>query len=166
MTPRRRELLSRYADLAVRYRVYRVPGALEVDETSFVEIHRRRVFFDEVVLVTYHRFRRRLALALAGVIAAGFLLLTAVIAAQGEPAVAAWVGLPGAAVALTVVLLEAVPWHAVTVFGLRTKARIVVRFRERRARALFAALCRDVAAAQRPGAPAPPAVEPPPPAVE
>lgn len=149
MTPRRRRLLGRHADVATRYRVYQVPDAVEVDEVTMVEIRRRRVFFDEVVLVTYHRFRQRATIAFLALAALPFLALGAVVLAQRETTMAAWFAGIGLVFAVPALLYAAVPAHAITVYGLRTSARIVVRFRGRRAREIFATLCREAAAAQR-----------------
>lgn len=148
--PPRKKLLGRHADLATRYRVYEIPGGLEVQERSFVEIHRRRVFYDEVVLVTYHRFRQPLTIAAAALLGGVPLLIAGAILAAGGSSLAAGVlALLGAPFSALAVLYAAVPWHAVTVHGMRARARLVVRFRARRARDLFARLCREIAAAQR-----------------
>ncbi len=55
MTVARRTLLGRGSTLSSRLRVFRTPDAVEVDEIEGYDVTRRRVRFDEVLLVTYHR---------------------------------------------------------------------------------------------------------------
>jgi hypothetical protein len=145
----RRKRLSRDADVATRYRVYEVPGGLEVEELSFVEASRRRVFFDEVVLVTYHRYRPVAAIVVAAVFALLFAFCAAVLREPAGLRVAAGFAALGGLFGLVLVALLVNPYHAITVFGLRNRARIVRRLSGRRAREIYARLCREVEAAQR-----------------
>src|SRR5262249_31203720 len=55
--PRRRVFLGRDSTWAERIRVYRTDEALEVVYVSSFQLTMRRVFFDEVQLVTLHRSR-------------------------------------------------------------------------------------------------------------
>lgn len=150
MTARpRRKRLSRDADVATRYRVYEVPGGLEVEELSFIEASRRRVFFDEVVLVTYHRYRPVAVIVAAALFAALFAFCAAVLREPAGVRVAAGFAALGGVFGLLLLVLVVNPYHAITVFGLRNRARIVRRLSGRRARELYARLCREVEAAQR-----------------
>jgi len=145
----RRKRLSRDADVATRYRVYEVPGGLEVEELSFMEASRRRVFFDEVVLVTYHRYRPVSAVVVAAVFALLFALCAAVLREPAGAQVAGGFAALGGLFALLLAVLLVNPYHAITVFGLRNRARIVRRLSGRRAREIYARLCREVEATQR-----------------
>ncbi len=55
MAPPRRIHLGTRTGLSFVHKVYRTPHAIEVDEMEGVDVTRRRVLFDEVLLVTYHR---------------------------------------------------------------------------------------------------------------
>lgn len=146
-----RALLCSHRRGAVAQRAYETPLAVEVDAGSRYEVSRRRVFFDEVRLVTLHRERR-----------IGYLLGTGV----GALALSAlWVSLargPGdlwrlylfmwAITALPLLiafgLRLALGVDVVTVQGRRTRAELRFAFRKQRARQVFERLCRRVREAQ------------------
>ncbi|HYH47320.1 MAG TPA: hypothetical protein VEG34_16690, partial [Thermoanaerobaculia bacterium] len=52
-----RRYLGRAQSLSERVRTYWTAEALEVDRADNYEIRRRRVFFDEILLVTLHNTR-------------------------------------------------------------------------------------------------------------
>lgn len=137
--------------LAERMRVFRIPDALEVDSSDHFEIYRRRVFLDEVLLVTLHKgwggglypwvigVLAFLSACTAGILFAvpeveeirnGFLIATA-------------------ALVLLAVATVFIPAWTVTVYGRRTRARMRYRFREEKARAVYAEVCAAAAAAQQ-----------------
>lgn len=160
-----RVFLGSMLGVGERMRVFRTPDALEVDSSDHYEIQRRRVFLDEVQLVTLHRglgggvypwVLGGLTL-LFGFIAAvlfavpdsteirnGFLLATAVLAALA-------------------VASGFLPAWTVTVYGRRTRARMRYRFREAKAREVYAEICAAAAEAQQAlAARQPPPPQPPP----
>jgi len=51
----KRTRIGRDSNFATRQLVYRTPVGIEVDELDHFEIVRKRVFYDDVLLVTYHR---------------------------------------------------------------------------------------------------------------
>lgn len=152
-----RTLLGKISGMASRKRVYLVDGALEVDEIESYVGTRKRVFFDEVVLVTHDR-RRRLP-TLVG--SAGLALICLVIGGaisssdtrgHGRAAVTAFTMLFLASpfvVWFLLHLLRGVDY--VTVFGKRTKAQMEFFLRKRRAQAVFAQICERVGQAQEAG---------------
>ena len=149
MAEQRRRLISRHADLASRYRTYLVDGGLEIDESSFYVVRRRRVLFDEVSLVTLHSQRR----------VAGFLLLMSLVLVFAASAVAlSFTGEPRVTLpvwglsllsVLGAVLVLALPARIVTVHSERSTATLVFS-RQRKARESFETIRRGVREAQMP----------------
>ncbi|MCP4660591.1 MAG: hypothetical protein GY856_34760 [bacterium] len=124
-TPRRRTRLSRYHQLAARYRIYRVDGALEVDELSAHDILRRRVLFDEVILMTRHRRRPLLMISLAALLAALFLSIgLALYYGDVPPAWGIGFFVPAGLAGLYVLGRLTVPIHVLTLYSPRSKARL------------------------------------------
>jgi hypothetical protein len=144
--PMARLYLGSAHTLSERVRVYWTEKALEVDILESYEIRRRRVFFDEVQLVTLHSklggLLPWLPLALAALV--GF---SAVVTSEVEASrILTWVALGFLAIGLVFFLT---PLWVVTVFGRRTRARVQFRLRERKARQIFARVCQATAEAQR-----------------
>ncbi|HEY0782718.1 MAG TPA: hypothetical protein VGE98_09705 [Thermoanaerobaculia bacterium] len=137
-TPRRQRI-GAAASLAERVRVDRTADALEVDTSTSFEISRRRVFFDEIVLVLLHRRRFHPLLVLVAV----FLLLACVGAVLAKEY---WVLIP-LVVLLACVLLGPPAW-TVTAYGRRTFARMRYGLRKGKARAIYDEICRRAAEAQ------------------
>ena len=54
--PPRRTLIGKRNGVSTRQRIYRTADALEIEEVEGYDVTRRRVFFDDIVLVTYHQF--------------------------------------------------------------------------------------------------------------
>lgn len=141
-----RRFLGRARTAADRIRVYWTEESLEVDQADHFEIRRRRVFFDEIQLVTLHS-TRGLLLAL---LPFSFALLFTVVAlaASGEPSARNVFWLLAAFFAAVAVGLAAVPIWVVTVYGRRSRARMQFRL-QGKARRIYAEICRAAADAQR-----------------
>lgn len=159
--------LGRDYDLGSYRKVYRLPDALEVDENSFIRIERTRVYFDDVLAVTYHRYYGALFLFFTGLFAAAFLLLATAI--DEEAGTVAFLLMASPFLTAFVVRL-AFRVDVVSVFGRRTLARMKFSFRKRRAREIYDDLVRRIRAVQErlaaqapPPAPAPAADLPAPP---
>jgi hypothetical protein len=123
--------------------VYQMDGWLEIDESEEYEVRRRRIFFDEIRLVTYNRVTGWPAVLACLALVALFAGLAAwVWLAGGEKGAAAAValcGLPFLGFAFVRVLLRI---DRVTVFGPRTRARMDFTFQKARAREVFELVCR------------------------
>src|ERR1051326_480522 len=65
----KRVLIGRNNDFATRQIVYRTPVGIEVDELDHFEVVRKRVFYDDVLLVTYHREQSWGFIVLAAIVA-------------------------------------------------------------------------------------------------
>jgi hypothetical protein len=144
--PPRRVLLGAESGIADRCRVYRTAEALEVDLIDHYNIQRRRVFFDEVQLVTLHSRRGVWRASL------GFTLLALAaglmgVSMAGYPWQNFLFGTAFGLALLAVMAAFAQAW-VVTVFGRRTRARMSFSFRPARARRVYAEICQAAATAQ------------------
>jgi hypothetical protein len=143
MSSESRTLLGRTRWAGTNIFVYQMPGWLEIDESEEYEVRRRRIFFDEIRLVTYNRVTGWPAVVTCLVLAAVFAGLAAwvwLLGGERAGAVAlALLGVPFLGWALVRVLLRI---DRVTVFGPRTRARMDFTFRKARAREVFDLVCR------------------------
>jgi len=160
-----RKRIGRWADVATRHFIYESDFAIEIDEHDHFEIVRRRVFFDDVLLVTYHK---ELGGGYVVVMACLFLLFAALAVTSRSvlPLAIQFVVIAVLALVLGILRLTLLV-DVVTVFGRRSKAAIRYGFRKSYAREVFERLCAKAEAAQQSRAaeiaasePAPP---PPPP---
>jgi hypothetical protein len=146
-TPPRRVFLGRDSSWAERVRVYRTADAVEVAYISAFEVTQRRVFFDEMQLVTLHRAPSRQNLWLLSILTA--LCALGTLLARSVPELStlflAAAVLAGAGLAA----VAASPSWVVTAFGSRTHARVRLQFRAAKARALYEDLWHRAAEVQR-----------------
>ena len=141
MAVKGRVLLGRSHDLAGRQRVCATADGLEVDENEGWDVTRRRVFYDDILLVTYHRYLGWIFLLVTGLMSGVFGLI-ALGAAVGGPAAGIIVGLVFALpFALPFLLRLIFRVDVVTVYGRRTKAVMKFSFRKARAREIFDFVC-------------------------
>ena len=140
-----RRLVGKDHSWTERVRVFWTGEALEVDQADNYEIRRRRVFFDEILLVTLHSTRGGVlpwVLVLLAVPFGFFSLFSLGDAGRMFLIMTILLGVLAAIVGL-------LPVWVVTAFGKRTRARMSFRMREGRAREVYAEICRAVAQAQR-----------------
>ena len=137
--------------LAERMRVFRIPDALEVDSSDHFEIYRRRVFLDEVLLVTLHKgWGGGIYPWAIGVLALCCACTAAIFfAIPDSEEVRNGFLIATAALVLLAVAMVFIPAWTVTVYGRRTRARMRYRLREGKARAVYAEICAAVAEAQQ-----------------
>ncbi|MEO8360078.1 MAG: hypothetical protein ABI672_08620 [Vicinamibacteria bacterium] len=167
-----RQFLGHRRDLGGTVRTFRADGALEMDEIEGTHGTRRRIFFEDILLVSYHRERSPLFLAVTGGIAL-FLMGIGVISASGkrDDAIAGYVMMMFGAPFLIAFLLRLfLQVDVITVFGTHGRARMNFEYRKARARQVHQDICREVRSAQarlRPripaatAAPSPPSPVPP-----
>jgi len=163
-----RTFLGRDQNLGVYRRVYEIEGGLEIDENSIVEIERTRVYFDDVLGITYHRQANivfLIGMGFLGLMFGGIALL--ILASEGEKvaaAIFAFVAAPFLVLFFVGLILKL---DVITVFGKRTMAVIRFGFRKARAREIYRDLtqkiraCQEKTAAAQPKPPPAPATEPP-----
>jgi hypothetical protein len=148
MNPGSRTLLGKNAGLMSRGAVYETAEAVEEDSHVGYEVNRRRVLYEEVLLVTIHRETGTSFIvfnALTGLFFAGMALKLQVI-------------VPGLGIAFGIL---AVPFVAtcifrlifkptfVSVFGRRSKAVMRFSVRKRRAREVYGRICSRTREVQR-----------------
>lgn len=163
-----RKLLARSGGVIVpREKVFQAADGLEIDTSEHYEIVRRRVFYDDVTLVTYHSDRGLWYLLLTGIVGALFTTMGMIIVNAGAwPASVVFFMFAIPADILFLVRLIA-GRDVITVFGRRSKA--VLRFsalRRRRARAIYDEICAAVREAQAAASVPEPAAPPPAPMPE
>ena len=153
----RRTFLGTNSSFGSRERSYLIADGIEIDEFDGYDVIRKRVFFDDVLFVTYHRRFGLAFLLLTGISAllCFSVALPALLAGSTEWTVMAVVmfvvGAPfGIAFLLRLILRQDV----VTVFGRRTRATLRFSFLKARARRTFEEICDRVRHAQKPPAPA------------
>ena len=142
-----RRYLGRAQSLGERVRTYWTDEALEVDRIDNYEIRRRRVFFDEILLVTLHNTHGFLISILPFFL--GLLFAVMALAARDEPTASMVFWIVAAFFAAFAVGAALTPVWVVTVYGKRTRARMHFRLRQAKAREVYADICRAAADAQR-----------------
>ena len=159
----RLRLLGKSSGFGGRTRVYETESAIEVDEIGWSEILRSRVFFDEVLLMTYHRFR---GVAFPLVMGFGVLVLgvIALVLAQSKViAGAIFFGLFAFPFLVALILRLALGVDIITIQGKRTRAHLRFAFAKGRARRTFEELERVIRFHQEEVAAKVAAQKPPPP---
>ena len=159
----RRQFLGACAGLGVREKVFALADAVEVDEYSVGEIERRRVFYDDILALTLHRYRGIGFPLFTGFTAGVFLLIALGLVSERDSApmiVMLFFAALFFAAFLTRMFLGV---DVIVVYGRRSSARLRFGFRKARARQVFEDLRRRIAAVQDAAAAARAAEEPPPP---
>lgn len=169
MSAAARTLLGRSATLVARERVFEMPDGLEVESAEQYELTRKRVLFEDVVLITYHREAGLGFISVHALVVLFFFGMGAIIfAANGSLIAAAILAAFGIPSLLMILLRAALKVDVVTVFGRRSKAVIRFPYRKRRAREAYGHLCartrqiQEQIAAESRGPEAPPEEELPP----
>ena len=138
-----RERLGWRSGFTSRESVYRTRDCFEIDDVEGYEVTRKRVFYDDVVLVTRHRFVPWTPVVL-GVVFSGLLGLLALgLRSAGNVAGVVFFVVTIMLLVL-VVLLFAVGGVVVTVQGKRTQARMEFVLRPGRAAEVYGRACRLV----------------------
>jgi hypothetical protein len=138
MASSRRTLLGTLSAMGGRQRVYETADALEIDEAEDNEIRRRKVYYDEILVVTYHR-----RIGIGYVIGCAVLALLGAGLGLAVGMTAGWVIGVGVSAMLWLpaliagVLRLALGVDVVGVYGPRTRARLEFAFRKARAREVY-----------------------------
>ena len=144
----KRVLIDRSGNVATRERVYRIPDGFEIDEVDHYEVRRSRVLFEDVVLVTMHRYRGVVFVSIIGILAVLCAWMSWAIWTTEATAgwlVAAFTVLPLLIIAALRLILGV---DELNVYGRRTRARMRFVFRKRRARELMDEIVATVRARQ------------------
>lgn len=159
MTEANRKLLGRHTGLASRERVYETPDGIEVESNDHYDVNRRRVFYDDVVLVTYHRQFGALFIVVNSLFVAFMVFMSATMAAALRtkdvwPVIITWLIIASPSfIAVLLRLLMRV--DVINVFGRRSKATLRFSWRKQHAREIYGRICARVRQAQRVSEPAP-----------
>jgi len=140
--------IGRFNDAASRQTVYQTGEALEVDEVDHFSIVRRRVFFDDVLLVTRHRAVGTAFVGSMAIFAFVFVFIGWMCKLAKEPEagiVCASLSVPFLLALVTRLVLKV---EILTVYGRRSKAAMKVSFRKGYSRRKFEEICALVAQAQ------------------
>lgn len=148
MATLRRLPLGRSADLAGRQRVYEAREALEVDDLGWLAGRRRRIFYDEVLLVTHHRQTGWLAAVVLFLLSLAIVVTAVLLAVAGRKWTALMVGAGALPFLAAAVLRLVVKLSIVTTYGRRSQARVQFWLRQERARAVFQRICARARGAQ------------------
>jgi hypothetical protein len=152
MTPPARKLIGRNSGAMSRQRVYETADGIEVESHEGYEVTRKRVLFQEVLLVTIHRESGR-AFVISTGLATLFFILMALILQVTSPAAAITFALLAVPFLIACLVRLILKHDYVTVFGRRSKA--AMRFmRKRRAREVYGRICSRTTEVQRAATPA------------
>jgi hypothetical protein len=146
-----RKRLARWRTAVSSESVYQTADGLEVESNQQYEIVERRVLFDDVLLVTMHRYvgvayPLVTALIAAFFIGIGILILSINVDSWIPAAIFGAIGAPFL-IAFLIRIVFGV--EVITVFGRRSKAVIRFSLRKKRAREVYGQVCAAVRNAQR-----------------
>jgi hypothetical protein len=161
MTPASRRQIGRNTGAMTRELIFETPDAIEVESHEGYEVTRKRVLYEEVLLVTFHRALGTpyvIAMAVFTLVFGG-LALTFLFGSH-EPVFATVFGIVALPFLIALVIRLALQVDFVTVFGRRSKAVIRFAVRKRRARELYGRICSRTMEVQRAMAEAEPAPVP------
>jgi hypothetical protein len=128
---KKRERIGRWSDIATRQFIYRTDAGLEIDNVDHFEITRKRVFYDDILLVTRHRYIGPWFVVLMLLLGIGFITIGVMIKERAAMITFAAIASPFLIVAVVRVLAGV---DVVTVFGKRSRAQMRFIFRKAKAR--------------------------------
>ena len=152
MTDTTRRMVGKYSSLAAREAIYEADDGFDVETRAGYEVVERRVLYDDVLFVTYHRHYGAAYLITTGLISLFFLGLALITwSTTNEWAAAVPVGVLALPSTISFLLRVFFGVDMITIFGRRSKASIGFRVRKKRARAAYGRICARVRAAQNAG---------------
>jgi hypothetical protein len=142
----KRKRIGRWNDIATRQAIYQTDAGLEIDEIDHFEINRKRVFYDDILLVTMHRYIGVWFVVAMLVFGIGFLTIGALIGDKSAVIAFGIIASPFLIMALVRVIARI---DVITVFGKRSRARMRYTFRKSYARRIYAEISAKAREAQR-----------------
>lgn len=136
-----RKRIGRWSNVATRQVVYQTGDALEIEELDLFELTRKRVYFDDILLVTMYS---RVGIAFIVTMAVFFLLfILAAAAFQSEhmPNAALTFALGSVPFLLALFARALLKQEVITVFGRRSKASLRFTFRKTFAHEKYNEIC-------------------------
>lgn len=147
MTPGNRKLLGRNVGAMMREAVFETADAIESESRAGYEVTRKRVLFEEVLLVTIHREMGALYVTLTATLAVIFAGIA--ILSKSVMPVAIFFGILALTFFIACIVRLAVRLDFVSVFGRRSKAVMRFSLRKRRAREVYGRICSRALEVQR-----------------
>jgi hypothetical protein len=147
MIPGKRKLLGRNTGVMLRETVYETADAIESEAHEGYDVTRKRVLFEEVLLVTIHRevgLPYVITMAVAAIIFGGTAIL-----GRREPAIAISFGILAMPFLIGCLVRLVLKLDYVSVFGRRSKAAMRFSLRKRRAREVYGRICSRALEVQR-----------------
>jgi hypothetical protein len=145
-----RKLLGRNVSIGSREAVYESDDAIEIDATDQYELAHKRVLFEDVMLVTYHREIGWMYIVLHGIVVIIFLAIAAATAAWKGGLIASAIISAFAVPSIISILLRAIyQVDVISVYGRRSRAQVRFLFRKKRARELYGRICARARQIQR-----------------
>jgi hypothetical protein len=147
MTPGQRRQIGRNTAAMTREVIFETADAIEVESREGYEVTRKRVLYEEILLVTFHR-----AVGWPYVICLGLLGLifgSVAMATIREPVVPTIFAVLASPFIAACVIRLVMKIDYVTVFGRRSKARMRFSIRKRRARETYGRICARTMEVQR-----------------
>jgi hypothetical protein len=138
----RRLFLGRRRGFSGQQRTYRTPDYIEIDDVEGYDVTRRRIFYDEILLVTLHTTVAWLLAIGVGTLGGVLGLACLPLISESKGAGALLFLCTAAPLLALAVLLLARPFGVVTVFGKRTRTQMEFWWRKGRARETYLLVCR------------------------
>ena len=142
MPIRSRVHLGTRSGLSFVHKVYRTADAIEVEEIEGVDVTRRRVLLEEVLLVTYHRAYGLAFVLTLTVLLVVFSVLSGIVAISDRAIALVVFALTGLPTLVVLGLRLTLGIDVLTVHGLRTRAEVHFWLRKGRGRETFRQVCR------------------------
>jgi len=138
----RRLFLGGRRGFSGQQRTYRTPDYLEIDDIESYDVTRRRIFYDEILLVTLHTTVAWLLAIGVGTLGGVLGLACLPLISESKGTAALLFLCTAAPLFALAVLLLARPFGVVTVFGKRTRTQMEYWWRRGRARETYLLVCR------------------------
>jgi hypothetical protein len=151
MTQKNRTLIGKFSSLAAREAIYETPDGFDVEVRAGYEVIERRVLFDDIQLVTYHRRYGTAYLLTTGLISLFFITVAIIVLATfpNEPTAAIVFAVFALPSLISFLLRAFFGVDTITIFGRRSKASVGFRLQKRRAREAYERICTLVRNAQQ-----------------
>jgi hypothetical protein len=150
MTPAPRKQIGRNVGAMTREAIFETADAIEVESREGYEVTRKRVLYEEVLLVTFHRtlgVPYAITMAVMTLLFGGLALIFLLV--SHEPAFAIAFGIVALPFLIALVVRVALKLDFVTVFGRRSKAVLRFAIRKQRAREVYGRICSRTMEVQR-----------------
>lgn len=147
MTPGPRNQIGRNVSVMTRERIFETADAIEVETREGYEVTRKRVLYEEILLVTFHRVMGWPYVIAFGLV--GLIFGTVAVLVISEPVVPIVFGVFALPFLAACVIRLVLQLDVVSVFGRRSKAVMRFSLRKRRARETYGRICARTMEVQR-----------------